>query len=107
MNQTSDCLADHPVVGYVAGEPQKTNIVYCQQCKHIRRDETITTGTPPPGEPLDAYCDHEKNVISKSFDTWFQNVKDVKHKREPSEINKNNDCVWHEPTNTFVGTKAL
>jgi hypothetical protein len=86
-------------------------LLYCQQCKYICQYSSGTVGTPKVGKPPNMYCNHAENIISKSWNTWYQNVKDVKYSRKPSEINKNNDCSWFGPINIpmggCIGTRSL
>ena len=68
--------------------------VYCQQCKYIRQLSGNSVGCPRMGEPPNMVCDAPENMIKDNFDTWYQNVKDVRHQDFPKDINKNNDCRW-------------
>ncbi len=85
--------------------------VFCQQCLFIRQLGYCNLGVPLVGEPSNVVCDCPENIITETFDTWFQNVKDMKHKQNPCEINKNNNCKWYKPIKipegSCVGTKAL
>lgn len=74
--------------------------IYCQQCRYIGQYSYATMGIPKPGEPQHMYCSHNKNIICESFNTWFQNVKNVEYEKRPSEINKNNNCAWFEKFDT-------
>lgn len=82
--------------------------VYCQNCRFISQINNCTLGVPKVGKPQHMVCFSPKNLISKSHDTWFQNVKDVKHKQNPCEINKNNDCKWYEAIpQVCIGVRSL
>lgn len=80
-------------IGYNAGYAKK---VFCQSCKHIEdRQKNCTAGIPVPGEPQNMVCNAPDNIIAKSHDTWFQNVKNITRKQLPRDINKDNNCPWY------------
>ena len=57
--------------------------VYCKECKYLKS---------LCNEGLMYYCCHPENIIV--VDSWLGTYN--KYKREPSKINKNNDCKWFE-----------
>lgn len=102
MKQSSDCLADHPVVGYEAGKSQKEK-VYCKSCKCIEivNANTVFGGCPP------CKCNHPDNITIISEDKWYSRIEEKTHKQSPADINKNNDCKWYDKLDTLANPTPL
>jgi len=63
--------------------------VYCSNCKYLL--EHWLPGKPEAYDVMD--CRALLNI--RYDDDWYERV--IVSKKDPSEINKDNDCEWFEP----------
>ena len=62
-------------------------IIYCNNCIHL---------SPSLLSFSIKVCYDENNLIRTKRRSWLSEYDDLSFKRTPAEINKNNNCKWHE-----------
>lgn len=79
-------------------------MVYCKNCNWIELiNGNIAFGGCPP-----CLCNHPDNLTSTSENAWYHKIVQKTYKKNPKDINQNNDCRWFEeikqPSGCVFGT---
>lgn len=71
--------------------------VFCKKCEHIHHLSLVGVfGTPYEPNDSDVDCDYPDNL--KDTSDWYNSRQ--RNILKPSEINKDNDCLWFSPKTT-------
>lgn len=63
---------------------------YCEDCIYFSKQINLAKGGYSPYVEL---CDHPNNISERKTYKKLEKV----HIKDPSELNKDNNCPWHVP----------